>query len=355
MRRGSAVLLAALVLVACGRRGAPVPPETRVPEPVSDLGAVVVEDGVALTWTNPGRRADGSRLRELGEVRLYRAGDDGTGEPRPALLSRGRVPGYREVAAVRPRPEAPPPAALLAGRPAQLTDRTALERGRRYTYVVVVEDPEGRAGRPSARATVTFVPPPAAPAGLTAAAGDGQVDLRWRAPERLADGTPLTGPLGYEVVRLAPEAEPVVIPVEAGRAELTDRGLDNDRTYHYTVRAVRLAAGTAARGPASPPVAATPRDMTPPSPPRDLVAIPSPGTVRLSWRPSPEPDVAVYVVYRAAAGGDFAAVGTAAAPAASFVDRGVRPGRWHYAVSARDGASRPNESARSEATEVTVP
>jgi fibronectin type 3 domain-containing protein len=95
--------------------------------------------------------------------------------------------------------------------------------------------------------------------------------------------------------------------------------------------------------------------MTPPSAPRNLVAIPSEGTVRLAWDASPEPDVAAYVVYRADARGVFTRIGSTRPPTTVFVDREAPRGAQRYAVTAEDSAARPNESARSNEVSVTVP
>jgi hypothetical protein len=102
-------------------------------------------------------------------------------------------------------------------------------------------------------------------------------------------------------------------------------------------------------------VSAMPVDTTPPKPPAELVAIPSQGAVRLAWIGSPDLDVARYVVYRAREGGALERVGSTAAPGTTFTDRDVPAGRWRYAVSAEDGSSRANESARSTEVTVTVP
>jgi hypothetical protein len=102
-------------------------------------------------------------------------------------------------------------------------------------------------------------------------------------------------------------------------------------------------------------VAVTPRDVTPPSPPTNLIATQAANGVRLSWRASPEPDVAAYVIYRASAGAEFVRVGSVRAPTTVFVDRDVPRGTHRYAVAAQDGGARPNESARSSVATVTVP
>ncbi len=358
MRRGLAALLLASLLGACGKVGPPVPPEDRLPQPVGDLGAIVETDAVELTWNNPNRRVDGTRLRDLAAARVYRTVDGGLGEPRPALLARGRVAGWDELARI---PLAPPPAPapggpIVQGQRVRLQDRRDLAYGRRYSYVVVTRDALGRSSPPSARVSVTFIAVPEPPVDLTAEPGERQVRLAWRPPARFVDGSEATGPFRYEVLR-TPEGAPAEV-VAKGPLEVTtfvDRDLENDRTYHYAVRALRQERGTLARGPASPSVTATPRDMTPPAPPAALIAVPVSGGVQLSWRPSPDADVAIYVVYRAPAGAPFARVGSTPAPAAVFVDQAPGPGTYRYVVTAQDGGARPNESAYSNDVTVTLP
>jgi fibronectin type 3 domain-containing protein len=79
------------------------------------------------------------------------------------------------------------------------------------------------------------------------------------------------------------------------------------------------------------------------------------GAVRLSWRPSPDPDVAVYIVYRAESGRDFVRIGSARPPAVAYTDRDLPSGRYQYVITAQDAGSRANESERSNVVTVTVP
>lgn len=348
------LVLLALVPVACGRVGPPVPPERKLPLPPTALSATVHPGEIALSWQNPTHRADHSRLRDLAVVTLYRTEDAGQGEPKPAVLAGDRVVGYDRLAVIRlERPEP----AVVEGRLARFVDRMDFKDGRRYTYVVTASDGIGRTSPPSTRLSVLYITATEPPAGLTAKPGDGQIQLTWEAPRRLADGRPFEGTITYEVLRAAsPDAVPTPItttPVTATR--YSDTGVANDRTYHYAVRAVRSAAGGVSVSAPSPLVAATPRKLTPPSPPQGLVAIPAAGAVRLTWNPSPERDVAGYVIYRAA-GRDapLSRIGTTLAPTAVFVDRDVRRGTYRYAVSAFDRAPVPNESARSAEVSVTI-
>lgn len=357
--RWALALVVALVVAACGKVGPPVAPQLRVPAPVSDLRGVVEDGAIELMWTNPQQRVDQTPLRDLSEVRAYRTEDEGVVPPKPALLTNGRIAGYQEITVI---PLGAPVPGVVQGHTVRFVDRDGLRFGRRYTYVVIAEDGRGRVSPPSNRFSVTFIAPPEAPPAPTAEAGDGQVRLRWRPPSRLLDGSP-TGPLAYEVLRTSPAggAPQAVFPVPAG-TEFVDTSVENERTYSYAVRAIRQDAGTTARGPASARVAATPGRSTPPSRPTNLVATPSANTVRLSWTPSPDLNVAGYVVYRAGPTGEITRptgeitrVGSVRAPATTFTDRDLSPGTYRYAVTAQDATARANESGPSNEVSVTLP
>lgn len=354
----AATLMAALTLGACGRVGPPVAPALREPVPPGDLVATSLDGAVEIAWTNPERRMDGSPLRDLAILHVFRAEDAGTGEPRAALRAGRQVAGYAEVAAVRLGDAAP--AVVDRGR-VSLADRQSLTYGRRYTYVVLAEDVHGRLSRPSPRVSLVHLVPPAAPA-LRAVPGEGEVRLTWDPPARLVDGSPASGRFTYEVVRSRepgasdPGAAPETVTARpVAETTLVDRGVQNDRTYHYAVRAFRHEAESLARGLLSERLAVMPVDMTPPAPPRGLVAIPTGDGVRLSWQASPDADVARYIVYRTDAGGVTTRVGSAVAPASGFMDRPVRPGTWRYTVTAQDAGSRANESGPSDAATAVVP
>jgi hypothetical protein len=204
---------------------------------------------------------------------------------------------------------------------------------------------------------VTFIAAPEPPATVRAEPGDAQVRLAWQPPTRLVHGAPITSPLAYEILRAADATAPptTVGRTAPGETSFVDRGMANDVTYHYTVRAIRTEGAATGTSAPSTAVTATPAKSTPPAPAAELAAIPSRGEVRLSWKPSPSPDVAAYLVYRATPGGAFARVGSVRPPATTFVDRDVPPGRYRYTVTAQDTSTRANESARSNEVTVTVP
>lgn len=344
-------VLTVLGASGCGRKGPPVYPELRLPQPVTDLLGTVREGGIELSWALPRRRVDSTPLRDATVARVYRAEDAGAGEPKAALLVRNRVAGYTEIATI-PLVETP----LVEGR-LRYRDTSGLGYGRRYTYVVLTEDRQGRMSAPSNRVSLAFVAAPEAPRALRAEAGEQQARLSWQAPTQRTDGSPVSDPLEYEVLRAGSPDGPLA-PVgrtAPGVTTFTDPRLENDRAYSYAVRAISSASGGTTLGEPSARVTVTPADMTPPSPPANLVAIPSSGTVRLSWSASPERDVAGYVVYRAAGAGALARVGSTRVPTTVFVDTNVPPGQYRYAVTAHDAGARANESARSNEVTVSVP
>jgi hypothetical protein len=342
-----------VVLTACGRSGPPVAPERVAPLPPANVSASVVERGVEVSWELPTRRADNARLRDLATLRLLRADDDGSGEPKPAIRDGRRVPGYTEIAAVRPGEAG---GEIVDGRMTYV-DRATLSAGRRYVYVVLAEDARGHVSPPSERATALFFAAPTAPGAPQATPGDREIRLAWTPTKTLSDGTAAARALAYEILR-APGADApfeIITVTGPGATSFVDRGLENERAYVYAVRALRTWRGTLARSNMSATVTAMPVDMTPPKPPTELVAIPSEGAVRLVWMASPDGDVGRYIVYRAREGGPLERAGSVPSPGTAFVDRDLAAGRWRYAVSAQDNSSRANESPRSAEVTVTVP
>jgi hypothetical protein len=357
-------LLLALPLAACGKRGPPVAPELRLPAAVQDLQGAVTGEGVQLTWTLPKIRTDRSPVRELRRTEVYRRLEDGapTEPTRPALLTFGGlfgpppgVPGFERVANIML--EEPEDGAQVRGGQVTYTDpQGGLTFGRRYTYVVLAVDDQGRPSPPSNRVLLAVAAPPEPPPALVARPGDREVRLSWDPPRALVDGSPAPEGLVYEVLRApAADAPGRLVTTEPLTArQYVDLGLQNDVTYHYTVRA-RLGPGGPQSGP-SPVAAATPEDTTAPGQPRGLVAVVAGQTIRLAWQPQPDPDVAGYHVYRTTtAGRGYVRLTTAAQAGTTYVDTTVQPGAtYYYVVTAVDQARRANESVPSAEVSATI-
>ncbi|MFN3413652.1 MAG: hypothetical protein ACK42L_06285, partial [Thermoanaerobaculum sp.] len=99
MRRAFLVLM--VVLVACGRKGPPLPPLREVPETTTDLVASQEENEVVLRWSYPSLTRSGQPLRDLEAVDVWRAdlppgqeksleGPQGVELKRQLILGRGK-------------------------------------------------------------------------------------------------------------------------------------------------------------------------------------------------------------------------------------------------------------------------
>lgn len=354
-----------LALAACGKRGPPAAPESRLPSPVQDLAATLSADGVRLAWSLPRIRMDRSPIKDLKRVEVYRRLEEGapTEAPRPAVVSFGglfggptALPGFDRIAeVVIEKPEAP---GEVKGSQAAYTDGKGLAFGKRYTYVVVAVDEQGRPSPPSNRVTLTLSAPPSRPEGLTAQGGDSQVLLAWTPPATLEDGSAAPADLVYEIVRTtAADAVPGrplnPEPIEATR--YVDLTAQNDTTYYYSVRA-RTGAGASVSRP-SVVASATPEDTTAPAAPRALVAAVAGLTVRLAWEAGGDADLAGYLVYRSqTAGRGFEKLTPTPQPTTTYVDSRVQPGQaYFYVVTAVDRARRVNESVPSGEASVRLP
>lgn len=354
-----------LALGACGKRGPPVAPERRLPAAVQDLQATVAADGIRLTWTLPRIRVDRSALKEVRRTAVYRRLEDGAPEApsRPAIVTFGGlfgpppgVPGFERIADIAVAD--PGAGAEVQGAQVTYRDAQGLVFGRRYTYVVVAVDEQGRPSPPSNRVLVAVTPPPVPPGGLAAVAGDAQVRLSWQAPATLLDGSPVPPGLLYDVLRATAPGEPGGRPLNLeplAAREFVDLTAQNDVTYRYAVRA-----RVGPDGPESRPsdvATATPEDTTPPGQPRGLVAVLAGPSVRLAWQAVPDADLAGYHVYRSTMPGRGHARLTAAPHGGTtYVDADVRPGQtYYYVVTAVDRARRANESVPSAEASVTLP
>ena len=248
----------------------------------------------------------------------------------------GAFPGYTEIATLALDEVEPTDGRLLHA------DRRELSTGRRYTYVV-----DGGFAAPRQRsvgASVRDVHRGAAgPRGRDGGGGDGEARVSWTAPTSLRDGSPSEPSPTTSCAPRPGRASRLRRAHRPRRHRVRRSRLQNDQTYAYSVRGIRTAADTSAYGPLSARVAVTPVDMTPPAAPTDVVAIVSPGAVRVSWRASPDADVATYVVYRAAAGREFER-GLHPGHGHHVHDPEVAPGSYRYAVAPRMEARGPTRA-----------
>jgi fibronectin type 3 domain-containing protein len=206
-----------------GGGGPPDPP----PAAPSGLGATAGDGSVALDWSDNGEP-------DLAGYDVHRA--TSAGGPYQRLNT----------------------AHLTAS---QFTDSTATN-GTRWFYVVRAADSAGHTSADSNEASATpqsADPPPAAPSGLGAAAGDGSVALDW-SDNGEADLA------GYDVYRGTAAGGPYqkLNTAHLTASQFTDNSATNGTRWFYVVRAADSAGHTSAD---SNEASATPQSADPPPPP----------------------------------------------------------------------------------------
>lgn len=336
------VLLALLALSGCGKKTRPVPPDTVLPAPISDLGYQLDEKGVTLNWSYPRQTVQGDRLPY-------------------------RIEKFELLRAVIPRKDSCADCPIPFGPPIEIEaessdqgkvsyEETLLRPDHRYVYRVRSKAGWFVSSDDSNTVSVLWDTPLLAPSNFRAEEGDRAITLRWQPPTGLLDGTAVSDPIRYQISRSTDGGETFTEmpgePIEG--LAYTDKGLRNGKAYAYKVRALRLHAGTVAAGMASSALNAVPRDLLPPAPPHKVRAVATAEGVKLIWETVAEPDLAGFRIYRRAAQSPTPErIGEVGGAGLSFLDAKPPKGRglWYYSVTAFDQAKPANESTSSlEAT-----
>ncbi|MDZ4802955.1 MAG: hypothetical protein SGI92_32760 [Bryobacteraceae bacterium] len=303
MRTHFAVLAAVSVaLTGCGYVGDPLPPALNIPRPVADLTAVQRGSKLIISFTAPTMSNEDLLLDRFDGIDV-RVSD-------------------KPVKADRPEPGKPVtvevPAAEWQGQDARIAVRLAGPKGRFSAFSPVLVVP---VGTPLATPKATVTPHPEG------------VRLTWTAVpgER------------YRIFR--DEA----LVGSADGAEFIDKSVTFGKEYKYSVQAfveMRESDPTAT-------FPITPRDQFPPAAPKGLQAVAGLRSTEVAWDRSPEPDLAVYRVYRAIGSGEFSVL-VDGVEGIAFSDRQVEPATaYRYRITALDKSG--NESEPSAVLEIRRP
>ena len=214
--------------------------------------------------------------------------------------------------------------------------------------------------------------PPEAPRNLSAvpdAADFGRVVLSWNAPLKDANGDELTGLSGYAVFRSEETTDSFVRVVQTAASEYTDTGLEESKTYWYTVAAVDGVGNESGRATAVR-VRTQGEDRTAPDAPQSVSAVADESTVGLivvRWSaPSQDADggeltgLDGFIVMRSEGGpGSYVPVDTVAAATREYVDSGLKSlTTYSYTVVAFDATGNTSRQASASQTQtggVAVP
>ncbi len=324
-----------------------MPPIRIEPAPPGFLKVRQIGQEVVLTGTFSGTRTDGSPLGSGAEVRVLRM--TATETLRPGSVSERYMTQQftkqaRTVATIKGEPLAK---GLAAHRIAYHDSDFVAGSGTTMLYALQVVEADGRRSPMRLPVAIELVSPPPAPTGLHAEVAEGEVRLSWGPGAETAHDP-------YNIYRREagamtdPDAPLNPAPVE--EPAYVDRTFQYGLTYSYFVRSVGMVRATRCESVSSPSAEVRPLDTFPPATPSGLAVAVEGGVIRLYWFPSAEPDLNGYRIYRRPEGEkEPVLIGTVSAAETAFVDPSASPGvRYHYSVSAIDGADPLNESPRSE-------
>jgi hypothetical protein len=382
------VLLVAFLapgLVACGKRGDPLPPRRKTPPPVAGIRVAQRGDQLEITFQAPRASIDGLPLSAL-DLDVFVAQGDGDFEKRAArhtlkaqpgetVADEGPIPAAGTTVRVAVRARAggkaatrspvtglvaqsplPPPAALTA---TLVAEGVALSwKGARPEPVKAGLPIPGAPGTPSPSSRPPGAPTPGvAPSAPTAerpaaAAPPARTGTGPDASKEPAAPPPFLGGFSiYRRVGEAPYVAPLAPPLE-GNA-LTDKTAPLGQTACYVVRAVS-SRDPLVESSSSEEVCVAVADVSAPGTPSGLTILPVSEGLELSWSPSPEADLAGYRVLRGAGPGPAAPLAEVAPNQTQFVDKtAARAAVYVYRLVAFDHAG--NASPPSEPVEGVRP
>lgn len=325
------LLAVALVLLACGRKGPPLPPLREVPETTTDLQVFQEENQVVLRWSYPALTRSGRPLGELGSVEVWKAevppgqekaleGEQGVVLKRQLLIGRGkllaRLSGQDLAAATRGgQLEYRENLSSAVGLPLAL-------------YAVRSRKPKGAPSEFSNVVSWQARTPPPAPAEPHLEPQAQGIGVRWPT----APGT------AYRLERREGEG-PWQVLGETSEGSWLDRSAQQGKSYAFRLRAV--VAGVV--GFPSQPAAVNYRDRYPPPPPANLLCLPEEGRVVLRWE-SPAEESLSYRIFRRRGEGPWVHLHERLTER-SYLDSSPPPGQLTYAVKAVDQAGNESEAA----------
>jgi hypothetical protein len=388
------LLLAGVTTVACGKEGPPLAPLRLVPEAPANVTLMRMADEVSLAFTVPSTHAAGAPgPADIERVEVYAvslapgaaappnrefltpkylvgavpvrplpvegapAPDPAVKDPRPAPGEPARFVETLTPAALTPAPAKVAPAPAVVYTRGQIPSVPVVPdiftpKQPVRIYVVRAVSRRGAAGNPSTRLQMPLVDPPPRVPAVTVSFTAASITVAWTAP-----GQPPGPSLLYNVYKADAPSGPPLNPAPLAALAFERPGVTFGLEECFVVRSVQMFTGIAVvSGAGAQPGCVTPRDVFPPAAPSGLSGVSSGGVVALIWDPTPDADLAGYLVLRAEAPGETLRPITAAPITdTAYRDTAVVPGvRYVYAIVAVDRASPPNMSAQSARVEVTA-
>jgi hypothetical protein len=370
------LILLALAVLACGKRGDPHPPVPVIPKATTDLLVAQRGPKVLLSWSYPSLTTAGKSMTGIKRIVVWRSIEESPATPAagsaPAIQPFAKIPPLTPVQFLKLRVKSDSieganlPAATTGAR-LTLEDTPALHaadgRPIRLSYAVVTQ---GASASSDLSNLVAIVPldVPVAPTALVATAKKEGVVLNWAAPDASISGAKNPPIAGYNIYRF-PHLQPAdefATPVNASPVTaITYTDQPPYGPHDYFVTAVAAPGPPRIESEPSSAVSVTFKDLVPPPPPGALTALVETGAVRLVWDPVDAPDLAGYKIYRTEGTGIDVLRVAGTIPltpqlltATNYRDTSVNRGiSYYYEVVSVDKSG--NESARAKTDWVLVP
>ncbi len=328
-----------LWLNGCGYKNAPIPPQSVVPTPITDLLYETNLEGVRLSWSYPLRTISGTSLDSIASFELYLAEvalDDYCGTCPIAFGDPIEIDGGSPIdGTIRKKADY----ALSLLRPG-------------YKYFVKVRSRTSWWADSDDSNIISFVwyQPANAPQEVKATPGDGQVSLSWQPVTTLIDGSTVTMAMQYQVLRSADgkDFQPLREPVTT--TQFIDRQVRNGLQYFYTIQSMMVYKDELINGGISEQVAVRPVDLAPPASPLAVEVVETGVGIKVFWEKSEAADLGGYRIYRRTADTDnYELLGEVSPEDTLFVDKTAKKDiAYYYAITAIDRAKPPNESNKSK-------
>ncbi|MDR1394683.1 MAG: fibronectin type III domain-containing protein [Deltaproteobacteria bacterium] len=325
------LVLAGLLVSACGVKTHPYPEGATLPGPVRNLVQTQDDQGqLWLTWLSPLDNAAGRPLKSLDHFEVWGADYEKAG------FCEGCPVTYQKLAEVYLKP--PAPGLDINEGPYQW--QTSIRPDRAYRFRVAGFSGRGAVNPASwQEAAVYGQAGPGRLARFSAEAEDLAVRLSFSRP---AAGQEI------EIWKKAPDRDWFRLDLAGAEGgSLADLQVVYGQTYVYRARLMSQEGQSRVPGPFSREITVRPEDLLPPRPVGFLDASADAGGVRLRWENlSLEEDVAGYRVYRRLEGRtSWTLISPALIEGNTFLDTGLEPGQtaW-YQVTAVDRSPAANES-----------
>ena len=342
-KNGLLFILISFVLITgagCAKIAEPRPPQVRIPKPSIDLAARQISDYVVLSVSKPDANTNGSAPALIQRMEVYRltatSSEGTTGQSEQRFLSQAK----RILTIAAPKLKGYLYNSLIV-----LQDNFPDEKPEMYShtyrYAVLFVNYKNQSAGLSNQTTITPIPIPPPPAGISTTGTQNSIRLKWAAPTENMDGSVPAHTGGYNIYRTEDPkrfpANPInLTPVTA--TEYEDMSFRFDATYYYTVTTLGSLQQPYPESLPSTSISFTAKDVFPPLPPADFSAIVQGNAIVLLWEPSPSTDVAGYRLYRLEKGkADRRLIQPEPVRGLSFRDVGVDPGKqYEYEIQTVD-------------------